>query len=142
MWKEYIISVYRDTIQTGQIIIEDDEFDISDDAQVWDIAQDFIAGGHYADGWGAWMEPTELGLCVDGEAIKECPPVDVFLGTRFSMDFMAYGQPDGPDTYGCVFAARVWDIKKEEEVDGTRVWGDNLDQAIAYSYDNWLCKSA
>jgi hypothetical protein len=100
--------------------------------ELWDAGLTFVAGASYKDGFGSWMHIPGDAVFVTAEppALYGPRAAEAALRPRYHLDVVGVGQPDGPGSDGVIFAARLWNLRKEKQT-GPVFVGDDIDWAAA-----------
>lgn len=96
----------------------------------FDHGVDFIAGRQYSDGFGAWDPGQGEWTLEKPEKVADFDEKLLNGEYRVQVDFVAVGQPDGPETPGHVWTARLFDQKEDREIEGSRVFGNKISHTV------------
>lgn len=125
--------------QMAVVCVEGCKQQLEDPNELYAVGTDWLCGvccppedWEHGDDYKRFKDFNSWGVENATRITKEPPLVTVeeskeLLGKRYELDFIGCGQPDGPGSSGCLFAARVWDVCKHREVPGSRVIGDDPD---------------
>jgi len=112
----------------------DPKIDRNDPEAWFDEATSSLSGIQCEDGFGPW-ESLGNYVCVVVQPSRIFSPQDLeeyLRGKgRYTIDFFAYGQPDGPGTPGTIWVVRVWDLRRECEIANSRFVSDKLSWAMS-----------
>lgn len=94
------------------------------------------AGGQFVDGFGSWNPGQGEWVLKKPEKIADFDEKLINGTYQVQVDTAAVGQPDGPDTAGHIWTARLWDQKADEEIKGSRVFGNKLSHAVTAALEH------
>lgn len=134
-WDDYVVENYGRPMYDSLV----EKKDNPSDADYFDNGVGFLSGRQFSseeneeDDFGAFSD-------VRGQFVVDMP--DKILTPemlrmhmngqyRVQIDYAAYGQPDGPDTEGHIWIARLYDTKEKKEVPESRTAGDKLSWVIS-----------